>query len=342
MILNDFLVQTKTGLFCTYGNFYLDPKDPVKVAVISHAHGDHAIGGNVNVYCTKATARFMQHRYRNDAAVNFHLQDYRQDFTINGIKISLIPAGHILGSSQVLMEYSGVRYLYTGDYKLQPDDTCEPIEFVEADVLITETTFANPDIRHPAAEEEILKLSATPLNIMLGAYALGKSQRLISLISQYCPEKRILVHHSIVPFVKIYEEMGVRPGNCEVYDRRIMKNNGRHLIYIVPPMVFNGNLKAINVIRAFATGWKSLQKSNEIQLYISDHADWTDIIYTIDQVKPLEVWTTHGNGLQLKSHYEGFQNLAFGTTLKEDRDEFMPGKPQIFPNKNSLVVKLLN
>jgi putative mRNA 3-end processing factor len=313
MILGDFLVQTKTGLFCSYGNFYLDPRLPVKDAVISHAHGDHAINGNVHVYCTRATSLFMLHRYKIGAAGNFHIYDYENSFNINGVQISFIPAGHILGSAQVLMEYKGIRYLYTGDYKLQQDNTCAAMKFVTADVLITETTFANPDVRHPAAEEEILKLNNTGINVMLGAYALGKSQRLINLISSHCIEKRILVHHSIMPFVKIYERLDILVGNYEPYDRRVMKNNQQNVVYIVPPMVFGSFIKPLNMLRAFATGWTGLQKANDIQLYISDHADWNDIVNTINQVEPSQVWTTHGDGEQLKLHYQ-----------------------------NSLVVKLLN
>lgn len=304
MILDDFIVATKTGLFCKYGDFYLDPKEIVKHAVISHAHGDHAIGGNIAVYCTEATAVFMKHRYKKFAAGEFYLKAYHSHFNVNGVSISFIPAGHILGSAQVLMEYEGVRYLYTGDYKLQPDKTCEPMEFIEADVLITETTFADPGIQHPVAEEEILKLNATQNNIMLGAYSLGKCQRLISLMNDHCIEKRILVHHSMLPFVKIYEQMGISLGSYEAYDRKVMKNNPSNMVYLVPPMVFRSYFKAINVVRVFATGWKHLQNNHEIQLYISDHADWNDILFTVGRVKPAQVWTNHGSGIQLKSHFE--------------------------------------
>ncbi|RZL50858.1 MAG: exonuclease [Pedobacter sp.] len=303
-IINDFIVQTKIGLFCSYGNFYLDPKEPFVDAVISHAHGDHAVGGNQNVYCTKATSVFMQHRYKKFAAGEFYIKNYHETFLLNGVSISFIPAGHILGSALVLMEYKGVKYLYTGDYKLEEDSTCEPMEFVEADVLITETTFANPDTEHPDAVEEIKKLNDVETNIMLGSYALGKSQRLIAMINQHCPNKRILVHHSILPFVKIYEQLGVSLGKYEVYDRKVMKNNLTGMIYIVPPMVFNSYFKAINVIRIFATGWKHLQSNNQIQLYISDHVDWKAILKTIEMVKPTEVWTTHGSGTQLKLYFE--------------------------------------
>lgn len=313
MILQDFLVPTKVGLFCVYGNFYLDPKEMVKDAVISHAHGDHAISGNTNVYCTQATSSFMIQRYKKFAAGEFHIQPFKKVFSLNDVKISFIPAGHILGSALVLMEYKGLKYLYTGDYKLQPDPTCEPIEFVEADVLITETTFANPETRHPDAGLEIQKLNTTETNIMLGAYALGKSQRLIRLISDHCPQKRILVHHSILPFVKLYEQLGIDMGTYEVYDRKVMKSNLTNMIYLVPPLVYRSYSRAINVIRVFATGWKHLQNNNELQLYISDHVDWEDIILTIEKVKPKEIWTTHGSGIQLESYF-----------------------------KNNLVVKLLN
>ena len=313
MILDDFIVIDKTGLFCKYGDFYLDPKENVHNAVISHAHGDHAVSGNTNVFCTEATSLFMLHRYKKFAAGSFYVKPYHASFNVNEVKISFIPAGHILGSAMVLMEYLGVKYLYTGDYKLQSDETCEPIEFVEADVLITETTFADPHTRHPIAETEILKLNSTNCNIMLGAYSLGKCQRLINLISTHCPEKRILLHHSMMPFVKIYEQLGSNLGKYEVYDRKVMKHNLTNMVYMVPPMVFRSYFKAINVIRVFATGWKHLQNNHDIQLYISDHADWNDILASIAKVKPTEVWTNHGNGVQLKSYFE-----------------------------NSLVVKLLN
>ena len=307
-IINDFIVQTKMGLFCSYGNFYLDPKEPFVDAVISHAHGDHAVGGNQNVYCTEATSVFMKHRYKKFAASNFYIKPYHTSFVLNEVEISFIPAGHILGSALVLIQYKGVKYLYTGDYKLEADATCEPIAFVEADVLITETTFANPETEHPDAVAEIKKLNDVSSNIMLGSYALGKSQRLIALINQHCPEKRILVHHSIVPFVKIYEQLGVVLGKYEVYDRKVMKNNLTNMIYIVPPMVFNSYFKAINVVRVFATGWKRLQSNNEIQLYISDHVDWKAILKTIEMVKPKEVWTTHGDGKSLIAYFKN--NLA--------------------------------
>ncbi|WP_231465255.1 MULTISPECIES: MBL fold metallo-hydrolase [unclassified Pedobacter] len=304
MILEDFITITPTGLYCIYGDFYLDPQQPVQNAVVSHAHGDHAIGGSQNVYCTAATKTFMEHRYRKFAAVDFHTKTYHENFKIKEVSISFYPAGHILGSAQVLIEYDGVKYLYTGDYKIEPDATCEPFEFVEADVLITESTFANPETKHPSPIDEIKKLNETEANIMLGAYALGKSQRIIQLLYEHCPNRNIMVHHSIMPFVKIYENYGVKLGDYKMYDRKVMKNNQQHQVYIVPPMVFHSYHKAINVVRAFASGWKNLQQTNGISLYISDHADWDAILETIEKVKPKQVWTLHGDGKHLKEYFK--------------------------------------
>src|SRR6201996_4791181 len=301
MTLDDFLYYDTNGLYCKYGDFYIDPKQPVKVAVISHAHADHAIAGNNEVYCTEATAAFMQLRYGKNAAKVFNIAAYHQPFTIGGVQISFISAGHILGSAQILMEYRGVKYLYTGDYKLQLDATCEPLEWVKTDVLITESTFANPDILHPDPVAEIKKLNDIKINIMLGAYGLGKSQRLINLITEHVPQKTILVHHRIMPLNAVYAKMGFPAGKHEIYSRKLMKNQ-EEFVYIVPPFTFDSYIRAKDVKRLFASGWKNLQVNKEDTLFISDHADWNDILQAIEQVNPKQVWTLHGNGAHLKAH----------------------------------------
>lgn len=305
MILEDFLEIKPAGIYCPYGNFYLDPQMAVAQAVISHAHADHAVSGNKDVFCTPATAAFMQHRYKKNATENFSLYSYGEAFKLGEVEISFHSAGHILGSAQILMQHRGVKYLYTGDFKLQADATCEAYSFVQADVLITETTFANPHTKHPEPAEEIQKLNGESINIMLGAYALGKSQNLIYLINQFCPHKTILLHHNIMPFAKIYEHFGIDLGKYQVYDRKLMKQNPEGFVYIVPPMVFNAYYKANNVKKAFASGWQRLQQGNDIQLLISDHADWSDILHTVAQTNPSQIWTLHGDGKQLQGHLSG-------------------------------------
>ena len=174
LILADFLVLKSEGIYCRYGNFYLDPQLPVLVGVISHAHGDHAKPGNKKVYCTAPTAAVMNFRYQSRSADRFEIMQFNESFFIENIKITFISAGHILGSAQVLLEYQGVKYLYTGDYKIQKDSTCEPIVFVEADVLITESTFANPKTKHPDVVTEIKKLNETPYSVLLGKSSTSK------------------------------------------------------------------------------------------------------------------------------------------------------------------------
>jgi putative mRNA 3-end processing factor len=301
-IKDDFLTITPKGLYCKHGDFYIDPTEPVALAVISHAHADHAVSGNNEVYCTGATAAFMQLRYAKNAAKVFNIAAYHAPFEIKGIRITFIPAGHMLGSAQVLLEYEDVRYLYTGDYKLQPDETCEPIEWIKADVLITESTFADPAVLHPDPVEEIKKLNDIKLNILLGAYGLGKSQRLIKLINQYAPEKKVLVHHRIMPVNAVYEKLGYSPGKYELYSRKLMKEQGRY-VYIVPPFTFDSYINAKGVKRLFASGWKNLQVNQNDTLFISDHVDWNDILQAVEHIQPKQIWTLHGNGAHLKKHF---------------------------------------
>jgi len=301
-IKDDFLSFNINGLYCKYGDFYIDPKQPVAVAVISHAHADHAISGNTNVYCTEATAEFMQLRYGKNAAKIFNIAAYNNSFNIGDVKITFISAGHMLGSAQVLMEYNGIRYLYTGDYKIQHDATCEPIEWVKADVLITESTFADPNIIHPDPVAEIQKLNDIKMNILLGAYGLGKSQRLIKMINEHAPNKKILIHHRIMPINGIYEKLGYSPGKYEIYSRRLMKNQEEY-VYIVPPFTFDSYINAKGVKRLFASGWKNLQVNNNDTLFISDHVDWNDILQAIEHTQPTQIWTLHGNGTHLKKHF---------------------------------------
>lgn len=300
----NFLTVTDLGLFCSKGGFYLDPVKPVGIAIISHAHGDHAIAGNNKVFATSETIEIMKFRHSLKHKTVFDHKKYNEQFQIEDVLITFHSANHIAGSAQVLMVCDGIKYLYTGDYKLQKDTTCSDFELVLCDVLITESTFANPEISHPDPVESILQLNKVPFNIILGAYSLGKAQRLTKLITENCPKKNILIHHSISPLHKIYESFGVNIGLWQFYDRKLMKNGDGNYIYIVPPITFNSYLNSKNAVRIFASGWQNLQNKDGIKLFISDHADWNDIIWLISESKAKEVWTIHGNGEELKKHFE--------------------------------------
>lgn len=310
MILSDFLVETKYGYYCSYGDFYIDPQRPVEKAVVSHAHGDHAISGNYHVYSTEPTWLFMKARYGKKLTYTTpHLKEYHQSFKMGEVELRFIPAGHMLGSAQILMQYKGVSYLYTGDYKLSVDKTCESIEACKVDVLITETTFARPEVVHPDPKEEILKLKNQKSKILLGCYALGKAQSLTALLNEYCPELEVFVHRSMDKFHAIYQKKGFVPLNYKPYGRREFREGNHQKVYLVPPMVFRNFFKAHDLIRSFASGWERLQESNGIPLYISDHVDWPQLIEYIGAVEPREIWTVHGEGSVLKEHFTSEMNV---------------------------------
>ncbi|MBD3748793.1 MAG: exonuclease [Sphingobacteriales bacterium] len=299
----DFLIRKPEGIYCPYGDFYLDPYQPVAKAIITHAHGDHAKAGNFQVFCTSATQKIMTLRLKKNAGKDFQIHAYHQAFKIGEVTVSFLPAGHILGSAMVKMEFENCIYLFTGDYKLQADETCEPVSFCKADVLITETTFANPAIQHPDPVKEIQKLNQIESNILLGVYGLGKAQRLTKLIQKNCPEKQIWLHYAIYPIHQLYQNEGIDLGNFQHYHRKAMKENPKNQIYMVPPLTFESYSKANGVVKMFASGWENLQNGNDEKLFISDHVDWNDILRTIKEVEPKEVWTIHGDGKQLKKYF---------------------------------------
>lgn len=304
MVKSDFLELRSEGLYCPYGKFYIDPQVGVKDAVVSHAHADHAVAGNINVYCTAFTQSVMQLRYKKQSAQSFNVVSFFEKFELNGIEITFYPAGHILGSAMILLEHEGIKYLYTGDYKLQTDETCEQLVVPQANVLITESTFANPNTKHPSADEEIKKLNTIDSNILLGVYGLGKAQRITTLINQYCPEKTVHVHYSIYPIHQLYKQFGRDLGKYELYNRKSLKQAVTNQVYLVPPMTFRSYRGARGVAKVFASGWDDLQRGNDLSLYISDHVDWDDILTTVDKVQPNQVWTLHGDGKQLQAYFK--------------------------------------
>ncbi|UKJ06435.1 MBL fold metallo-hydrolase [Solitalea lacus] len=302
-MIEEYFKLTEIGLYCQRYNFYLDPQKPVQNAVVSHAHADHAVAGSENVYCTDFTRAVMELRYKKNAGKFFHVKTYGQTFVIGEARITFYGAGHILGSAQVLIEIDGVKMLYTGDFKLDPDATAEPFEFVKADVLITETTFASKETEHPDAAMEIQKLQRLKGNVIFGAYALGKAQRITQLINKYCPEFNVLIHYSIAPIHRLYEQFGVELGKWQLYDRKTMKHSSNN-VYVVPPLTFSSYKHSRDVFKVFASGWENLQQYCDEKLFISDHADWSQILRLIEQTEAAEIWTLHGDGNELKAHLQ--------------------------------------
>jgi putative mRNA 3-end processing factor len=303
-------VNTERGLFCEPGNFYLDPKKSVETAVVSHAHKDHYNNDCAKFFCTPLTSTLIQARENLNPNL-FNSFEFSEQFEINGVELKFIPAGHILGSAQVWMKYEDITYLYTGDIKTQADSSCEPFEFGKCDVLICETTFANPTTKHPNASEEILKLKELENhNVAIGTYALGKTQRVLSLINEFLPDREVFIHRNSVKFNKIYERAGFVLGNYEPYNRKSFKRS-QNGIYLLPPGYLIGFGGRGDCYKVLATGWKAKHKHNSLSLVISDHSDWDEIVNVIDKSNCSEIWTVHGDGCFVKEHYGTQKKVKF-------------------------------
>lgn len=278
---------------------FLDPLEPVRCAIISHAHGDHAVEGHEHVYCSPGTAALISKRF-NYPAKKIYEMPFGQPFTIEGIQISLHPAGHMLGSSQVRWEKDNKIIVYSGDYKREEDFSCEPFEIVKCDTFITEVTFGQKNKVHPPAKEIIASLRRfNGLNLLIGAYNLGKAQRLTRLISDFLPEYRVMVHPKMIAYHKVYESMGFSLGKWEPYKREAFKNQ-KNIIYIVSPATLLNFRPSSHFIRGFATGWEEKASRYDFSVPVSDHADWPSLIRTIQECEAREVFTIHGEGEHLR------------------------------------------
>ncbi len=296
----------QNGLYVKPLNAYIDPMQPVEHAIITHAHADHARAGHKHVYATAATLDIMRIRYGEDHARHCHALDYKQALTLHEAQITLFPAGHILGSAQVLIEYQGTRLVHTGDFKRQADSTCTPFEAVKCDVFVTEATFGLPVFQHPPIEQEAAKLLHS-LNLLnqrchlVGVYALGKCQRLIQAMRALGYHKPIYLHGALVKLCKLYQKYNVDLGElAEVANVTNLKSLAGEIV-LAPPSALQDrwSRKLPNVMTAMASGWmqiraRSKQRRAELPLIISDHSDWQDLLNTIREVNPTEVWVTHG------------------------------------------------
>jgi putative mRNA 3-end processing factor len=297
------LEKRKEGWYCPAGDFYLDATRAVHRVIVSHAHSDHAAPHSREVYCTATTRDLLLRRLPSNRSA-FQVTEFGQAVEFGPVRVTLFPAGHMLGSAQVLMEWEGVRYLYTGDFKLQPDLTCEAFVTVPCDHLITETTFARPEYDHPHPEEALSQLPPLSDATVIGAYSLGKAQRVTRLIHDYFPERKVFVHPEIVRFHHVYEEHGIVLGDWQPYQRTGFRREAGSVL-ILPPSVFSRFDRMPGVRRLFATGWKRAYMRCDGVLPVSDHADWKDLLRLIKACGAHTVHTLHGDGSTLQQFLEG-------------------------------------
>lgn len=286
------------GYLVRNSQVYIDPMHPVPCAIITHAHGDHAAPGHERVYCHPHTAAILKKRFTYPARHIIPIE-YGQPFQIDDISFSLHPAGHILGSSQIRWVQNEKVIVFTGDYKTEADPTCQSFEFLRCDVLITEVTFGRKEHQHPPVEEALSGIGTiSDCNLLIGAYSLGKAQRMTYLLNQYYPDWRVMIHTSMVQYHKIYEQCGYPPGKWEPYRREVFKRE-KKIAYLVPPQTLLNFHRAHHYVKALATGWKEKGGKFDLLLPVSDHADWPALLKTIRASGAKEVWLVHGEGEEM-------------------------------------------
>jgi putative mRNA 3-end processing factor len=322
---------TPAGLYCEPGNFHIDPLLPVQRSVITHGHGDHARPGNEQVLATPSTLAIMQARYAEAAGGSLQPLDYGATVTIGGVALRLVPAGHVLGSAQIVLDYRGSRIVVSGDYKRRSDPTCTPFEPCNCDVFITEATFGLPVFRHPPDQQEIDKLlhslSLFPERChVVGVYALGKCQRVLALLRRAGYEEPVYLHGALISLTQLYEAHGVVLGPVLPLTGLVRETlKGR--IVLAPPAATTDrwSRRLPDPVVAMASGWMRVRqrakaRGVELPLVISDHADWDELTATIDEVAAEEIWVTHGReeALVYYASKKGYRARALALTGFEE------------------------
>lgn len=292
------------GIRIVPADCWIDPARPADRALITHGHADHARGGHGQTVATPATLAIMNLRYGvTDGAVPV---GYGEEIKLAGdVTASFHPAGHVLGSAQILLQHAGERVIVTGDYKRRADPTCPPFEVVKCDVFVTEATFGLPVFRHPPIGDEIAKLLKARADhpercVLVGAYALGKAQRLIAELRRAGYREPIYLHGALERMCRLYEEHGIDLGELRLV-AGTPKGALAGQIVICPPSALadRWSRRLPDPITAMASGWmriraRARQRMAELPLIISDHADWDELTATISEVDPAETWITHG------------------------------------------------
>ncbi len=294
------------GLYCEPGDFFIDPMRPVARAVITHAHADHARPGNDHVLATAGTLAVMRTRMGPErAGGQQQVLAYGETLLVNGVSVTLHPAGHVLGSAQVALEYQGSRIVISGDYKRQPDPTCVAFEPVPCDVFVTEATFGLPVFQHPPAQDEIARLLASAALFperthVIGCYALGKCQRLIMELRRAGFDAPIYLHGAHAAVCNTYREQGIDLGELRPATVAA-KAELKGAVVLAPPSAIADRWarRLEDPVVCMASGWMRIRQRAkaggiELPLIVSDHADWPDLLRTVREVGAPEIWVTHG------------------------------------------------
>lgn len=295
------------GLYCLVGDFYIDPKRAVDHAVITHAHSDHARRGSKKYYCESTGIDLLKTRLGENIDVSAF--PYAVPFYLNEVKISFHPAGHILGSAQVRLEWNKQVWVVSGDYKRELDPTCAPFESVPCDVFVTEATFGTPAYtweKNSDYGKEIFswwrRNSELGINSVICAYSLGKTQRILAYLNQYS-RQTVYCHPAAEKLNACYRKQNVPLIPTENIEEVNLKNL-RGELFIVPPSFLkseNAQLLGRGYKSAFASGWmKRPYHRYDKGFLMSDHADWDDLLLSIKTANARQTYVQHRAGVLIK------------------------------------------
>jgi putative mRNA 3-end processing factor len=307
--LGSWIESHPEGIFVGPADAWIDASEPKAKVMVTHGHSDHARGGHGAVLATIETLAIMECRYGPQAGGQ--AVAYGESIRVGEVDVSFVPAGHVLGSAQIVLEHKGEKVVVSGDYKRRPDPTCPCFVPVPCDIFITEATFGLPVFRHPETGSEIDRLlhrlhSDPGRCVLVGAYALGKAQRIICELRERGHHQPIYFHGAIERLNQLYESFGVRLGDLRHAGGATKPEMAGHVV-IAPPGALNDrwSRRLPDPVTAMASGWmrirqRARQRNVELPLIISDHADWDELTMTIRELKPTEVWITHGREEALK------------------------------------------
>ena len=296
----------KAGLYCAAGDFYIDPMRPVKHAVITHAHADHARSGSEHYYATEQSAGLL--RKRLGADIDLTAVPYQQEFMLGKTALSLHSAGHVLGSAQVRIDDGNAVSVVSGDYKRTADQTCEPFEEVICDTFVTEATFALPIYRWPSTALVVKQIydwwqfnKSVGKTSVLFCYSLGKAQRVLAEL-RHLTDQTVLLHGAVVPLVEIYRKAGIEMAATRAVSEDQRKRDAYTDELIMAPPGANGSAwmrRFANTSTGFCSGWMRIRGNRRRQSYdrgfvLSDHADWPGLIQTIQASQAKKIYVTHG------------------------------------------------
>ena len=307
--LGSWIESHPEGIYVRPADAWIDPSQPKAKALVTHGHSDHARGGHGVVLATPETLAIMG--VRCGPQPGGQRIAYDETIRVGDVDVRFVPAGHVLGSAQIVLEHCGERVVVSGDYKRRADPTCPAFVPVPCDIFITEATFGLPVFRHPDTGSEIdrllHRLHADPSRcVLVGAYALGKAQRIITELRVRGHHEPIYVHGAIERLNQLYESFGIELGELRAATGATKAEMAGHIV-IAPPGALNDrwSRRLPDPVTAMASGWmrirqRARQRNVELPLIISDHADWDELTATVRELAPSEVWITHGREEALK------------------------------------------